>query len=232
MNLEKQFKTAFRGRKTLSTRGRGVSQAESQLESQSKSRTKARSAHLLPLWLVPVWLVPVSLGAAIFLLFFAASPLRAQRDQREPLNATQQEQIAEAGIDPDARIALYTKFTNEHAQTIEGLGKRHEAGRGRRLDGELQDFATLIDELSSNLDEYGDRKADMRKALKVLNEALPRWQGILHGLPNDSAYEVSRNDAGDALSDLTDLTKKLTADQEAYFKEHKDAKGQDREEPQ
>jgi hypothetical protein len=158
--------------------------------------------------------------------------LHAQRDEREVLNASQQEQIAEAGIDPDARIALYTKFTNEHAQTIEGLGKRHEAGRNRRLDGELQDFASLIDELASNLDEYGDRKADMRKALKGLDEALPRWQTILRGLPNDSAFEVSRNDAGDALHDLTDQAKKLTADQEAYFKEHKDAKGQQQEEPQ
>jgi hypothetical protein len=169
---------------------------------------------------------------AFVLLFFAAPPLHPQRDQREPLNAAQQEQIAEAGIDPDARIALYAKFTSEHAQTIEGLGKRHEPGRGRRLDSELQDFASLIDELSSNLDEYGDRKADLRKALKELDEAIPRWQAILRGLPEDSAYEVSRNDAGDALGDLASQAQKLTAEQEAYFREHKDAKGQDREEPQ
>ncbi len=175
---------------------------------------------------------PARRAAALLLLFFAAPPLHPQRDQREPLNAAQQDQIAEAGIDPDARIALYTKFTGEHAQTIEGLGKRREAGRGRRLDGELQDFAALIDELSSNLDEYGDRKADLRKALKELDEAIPRWQAILRGLPEDSAYEISRNDAGDALGDLAAEARKLTAEQEAYFKEHKDAKGQDREEPQ
>jgi hypothetical protein len=199
-----------------------VSQFEFQTESRSRSRPAARLAFHHSAWLAIVFL----------LLLSTAPPIYSQRDQREPLNATQQEQIAEAGIDPDARVALYTKFTNEHAQTIEGLGKRHEAGRGRRLDGELQDFASLIDELASNLDEYGDRKADMRKALKALNEDLPRWQAILRGLPNDSAYEVSRNDAGDALKDLTDQAKKITADQDAYFKEHKDAKGQDREEPQ
>ncbi len=176
---------------------------------------------------------PAARRALTFLLLlFAAPPLHPQRDQRETLTAAQQEQIAEAGIDPDARIALYTKFTSEHAQTIEGLGKRHEAGRGRRLDSELQDFASLIDELASNLDEYGGRKADLRKALKGLDEAIPRWQAILRGLPQDSAYEISRNDAGDALGDLADQAQKLTAEQEAYFKEHKDAKGQDREEPQ
>lgn len=194
--------------------------------SQFKYRPAVHSAFYPLAWPL-IWL-----ALAILLLFTAAHPLHAQRDQHETLTAAQQEQIAEAGIDPNERIGLYTKFTNEHAQTIEGLGKRHEAGRGRRLDGELQDLASLIDELSSNLDEYGDRKADMRKALKGLNEALPRWQAILHGLPNDSAYEVSRNDAGNALNDLTDETKKLTADQNSYFKENKDAKGQERAEPQ
>lgn len=160
------------------------------------------------------------------------SLLHAQRDQRDPLTEAQQDQIAEAGIDPDARIGLYTKFTNEHAQTIESVGKRTEKGRGRRLDSELQDFAALIDELGSNLDEYGGRKADIRKALKGLNEAVPRWQEIVKGLPKDPISEVAQNDAAQALSDLADDLKDLTAEQDKYFQEHKDAKGQDREEPQ
>ena len=37
-----------------------------------------------------------------------------------------------------------------------------------RLDNELQDVATLMDELGSNLDEYSDRHADIRLALKPL----------------------------------------------------------------
>ena len=157
--------------------------------------------------------------------------LHAQKDKHEPLTAAQQEQIAEAGIDPNERISLYTKFANERAQTIEGVGKRTEKGRGRRLDAELQDFTAIVDELATNIDEYGDRKSDLRKALKGLNEDVARWQTILKGLPKDPITEIALTDATEALSDLVDDTKKLTAEQEAYFKEHKDAAGQEREEP-
>lgn len=162
----------------------------------------------------------------------SANFLSAQKEQREPLTAAQQDQIAEAGVDPDQRIGLYVKFVNEHAQTIESVGKRAESGRGRRLDGELQDFSALVDELTSNLDEYGDRKADIRKALKGLSEAVPRWQGILRALPKDPVAEIALSDAKEALKDLADETKKFSAEQEKYFNEHKDAKGQQREEPQ
>lgn len=163
---------------------------------------------------------------------WVTASLFAQKNPRETLTEAQQEQIAEAGIDPNARIGLYTKFINERAETIKGLIPRREAGRGRRLDTELQDFSSLIDELGSNLDEYGDRKADLRKALKGLNEAVLRWKGILHDLPNDQAFKISLDAATDSLADLADQTKTLTAQQEEYFKTHVKAKGQEREEPQ
>lgn len=161
-----------------------------------------------------------------------AAPLLAQRDQPEILTDAQQQAIAEAGIDPAARIDLYTKYINERADTIKRLTPRSEAARDRRIDSELQAFAALVDELASNLDEYGGRKADLRKALKPLNDSIARWQSILHDLPNDPVFEISRNDASDATSDLAAQARQLTADQEQYFKEHKDAKGQEREEPQ
>lgn len=177
-------------------------------------------------------MLTLRLLAAVSACVTMAAPMCAQKRTHETLTEAQQEQIAEAGINPDARIGLYAKFLNEHAQTIKGLIPRHEAGRGRRLDTELQDFASLVDELASNLDEYGDRKADLRKSLKSLNESIPRWQGILKDLPNDSAFQVARDEANEAVSDLADQTKTMTAEQEEYFKTHKNAKGQQREEPE
>jgi hypothetical protein len=170
--------------------------------------------------------------AAILLFCCAASLLRAQHNQREPLTETQQEAIAEAGIDPAARIQLYVKYLNERADTIKRLVPRTESARDRRLDGELQDFASIVDELASNLDEYGDRKADLRKALKPLNESIPQWQTLLHGLPNSPVFEIARNDATESVNDLADQAKKLTADQTQYFKDHPKAKEQEREEPE
>lgn len=170
--------------------------------------------------------------AVALLVLLTAPPLRAQRSQPETLTETQQEAIAETGIDPPARIKLYTKYLDERADTIKRLIPRSEAARGRRIDSELQSFSNLIDELASNLDEYGERKADLRTALKPLNESIVRWRGVLHDLPNDPAYEISRNDASGAVSDLASQTRQLTSDQDAYFKEHKDDKGQQRAEPQ
>ena len=61
---------------------------------------------------------------ALFLCFIVASPLLSQKQKREPLTDAQVEKIAEAGIDPDARVALYTQFLKEKADAIKALGKR------------------------------------------------------------------------------------------------------------
>ena len=170
--------------------------------------------------------------AATLGLLLISLPLAAQKDKPEPLTETQQDQIAEAGIDPVVRVGLYIKFLDEHSDTIKGLIPRaHTEARVRRLNGELQNFSALMDELGDNLDVYAERKADIRKALKPLSEGDARWQESLHGLPSEPGFELSLKDALDSASDLSDLTKQLTADQEAYFKAHPDEKGQDRYEP-
>jgi ABC-type transporter Mla subunit MlaD len=161
----------------------------------------------------------------------AAVPLCGQKQQREPLTEAQQDKIAEAGIDPNARVYLYTKYLNEHADVIQRLIKRAEEGRDQRIDSELQDFTALMDELASNLDTYGDRKADIRASLKPLNESIQRWKRILSDLPSRPGLQVARDDAIDACKDLAEQSSQLIVDLSNYFEEHKDQKGQDRAEP-
>ncbi len=172
-----------------------------------------------------------SLAAALFSLLIAA-PLAAQMEKPEPLTQDQRDQIAEASIDPVTRVDLYVKFLNERSDTIQGLIKRvHSPARSHRLNNELQDFAALMDELGDNLDMYSDRKADIRKSLKGLNEGVARWQGILHALPSEPGFALSLKDALDSAGDLAAQAKQLVSDQEAYFKAHPEQKGQDRYEP-
>jgi len=169
---------------------------------------------------------------AIVASLLISAPLAAQRDKPEPLTQSQQDQIAEAGIDPVARVDLYVKFIDDYSDTVKGLIPRaHTQARVRRLNSELENFSALMDELGDNLDVFSERKADIRKALKPLNEGLARWQQTLHALPSEPAFEVSLKDALDSASDLADQARQLTADQEAYFKAHPDEKGQDRYEP-
>ena len=162
------------------------------------------------------------------LTIFAA----AQKDHRQPLNEKQVEDIREAGIDPDARIKLYTQFVGQHVDTIKGLTPRiHSGARAKRLDDELQDLTALMDELGSNLDQYGERKADMRKSLKTLADSSKQWMDTLNALPSEAGFELSRKEALDSGKDLADQAAQLLKDQTEYFKEHKDEKGQERVEP-
>ena len=74
-----------------------------------------------------------ALGFILASLLLAA-PLAAQRDKPEPLTEDQQDQIAEAGIYPVARIGLYIKFIDDYSDTVKGLTPRaHTAARVQRL---------------------------------------------------------------------------------------------------
>ncbi|MGA2217393.1 MAG: hypothetical protein ABSG51_04865 [Terracidiphilus sp.] len=169
---------------------------------------------------------------ALFLSLFLAVPLYAQMDKREPLTGPEIEQIREAGIFPNDRVNLYTKFLNEHADTIKGLTNHSKSpSRAHRLDEELQDFTALMDELGSNLDTYSDRHADIRKALKPLTEATPRWLGILNALAGEPGFDLARKEAIESGEDLADQAKRLLTEQTDYFALHKDEVGQDRAEP-
>ncbi len=161
-----------------------------------------------------------------------AVPLFAQKNKPEPLTEAQIEEIREAGIDPNGRVSLYTKYLNEHADTIKSLtGRSKSVTRAKRLDEELQDLTALMDEFGSNLDVYSDRHADIRKALKPLSESTDRWLGILRALPGELAFDLARKEAIESGQDLADQAKRLLTEQTEYFNLHKDEQNQDRAEP-
>jgi hypothetical protein len=169
----------------------------------------------------------------VLISLFCVAQVLAQKEQRQTLTPAEAEQIREAGIEPDERIKLYTKFIDERVEAIAGLTKRaHSSARVYKLDGDLQSLASLMDELGSNLDQYGDRKADMRKSLKPLSESTQHWLAVLHELPSESGFDLSLKEAIDSGQDLADQAKQLLTEQTDYFNLHKDQRGQDRAEPQ
>ena len=175
---------------------------------------------------------PMRLLAVSTLFLSLAASLPAQKEKRQPLTEAQIDQIREAGIDPPGRILLYIKFLNEHADVIKSLTNRAKSqARSRHLDDELLDFTALLDELGDNLDQYSDRKADLRPALKPLTEATPRWLGILRALAGEPGFDVSRKEAIESGEDLADQAKRILSEQTEYFNLHKDEKDQERAEP-
>ncbi len=170
--------------------------------------------------------------AFIIFCLLLSVPLFAQKERREPLTDAQVEKIAEAGIDPDARVALYTQFLKEKADAIKALGKRASSdARSARLSDALEDFAALMDELGDNLDVYTDRKADVRKSLKALSEATPDWQRMLRALAGEPKFSLARKEAIESGEDLAAQADRLLKEQTDYFNQHPDEKGQDRWEP-
>ena len=158
--------------------------------------------------------------------------LTAQKQKREPLTEAQMDKIAEAGIDPNGRVGLYTQYLNEHASAIDALAKRAKTeARASRLNDALEDFAALLDELGDNLDVLSDRKADIRKSLKTLTEATPHWQTTLRALQGEPGFELSRKEAIESGQDLASQAERLLNEQTEYFKQHPDEAGQDRWEP-
>jgi predicted Zn-dependent protease len=161
-----------------------------------------------------------------------ATSLHGQKKKREPLTEQKIEKIAEAGIDPNVRVGLYTQYLNEHADVIKALTARAKTeARASKLSDALEDFAALQDELSDNLDLFADRKADIRKSLKLLTEAAPRWQGILRALAGEPGFDVARKEAIESGEDLAGEAQRLLQEQTDYFKQHPDEVGQDRWEP-
>jgi hypothetical protein len=170
--------------------------------------------------------------SGIVLCLVLALPSFAQKQKREPLTEAQIEKIAEAGIDPNARIALYTQYLNEHADAIKAMSIRKTSDvRANKLNDALLDFSALMDELDDNLDMFTERKADIRKSLDKLTEATPRWQGILKALAGEPTFNLARKEAIESGQDLSDQAKRLLLEQTDYFKQHPDEAGQERVEP-
>ena len=175
---------------------------------------------------------PIRCLSAVLVCLLFAAPLPAQTNKRAPLTEAEIEQIREAGDLPVDRVNLYTKFLNEHADTIKSLtARKKNDARALHLDNELQDFTALMDELGSNLDTYSDRHADIRKALKPLSESTDRWLGILRALIGEPSFDLARKEAIESGEDLADQAKRLLTEQTEYFKEHKDEADQERAEP-
>lgn len=174
----------------------------------------------------------VPYAAVLLACLLPVLPSQAQKEKREPLTGAEIEQIRDAGNDPDRRVSLYTKILDEHAATIKGLTSRVPSdARVIRLDGELQDFTALLDELGSNLDVYSDRKADIRKSLKALRDSSQHWLGVLRALAGEPGFDLSRKEAIESAEELADDATRMDNEQTAYFNLHKDERGQDRAEP-
>lgn len=153
--------------------------------------------------------------------------VRTEAQKRDPLTNNESDQIAELSQEPDKRIKLLLKFTQARLTTIEQVegDPRMAAGRGKQVHDLLEDFTSLIDELDDNVDEYTDKKADVRKALKDVVEADTSFQLKLRTLKEQKAatkefaeYNFVLQNASEAVNSSLDNARQALQELEAALK--------------
>lgn len=166
----------------------------------------------------------------------AAAPLLAQLGGREPLNEKEIGELREVAQEPDKRLKLMVQFARARLAAIEQLrgDPRFAADRGARVHDLLEDFTKLVDEMGDNIDDYADRKEDLRKGLKLVIEGDTEFQLKLRTLkeqgPGAGAkagsetgdYSFVLQNAIEAVNLSLDDARKLLDEQEVAFKDAKE----------
>jgi hypothetical protein len=158
--------------------------------------------------------------ATFLLLLIAAFPLRAQIPD-SALTDAEVEQLRESRLVPSESVLLFVKFLDQRSKAIDDLfAHPRKPGREQDTHDLIEQFTSIADELADNLDDYGPRHADLRKALPKLLQATERWSTSLKSPPDDEAYAVIRRIALESIRDLRESATQLNADQIAWFKIH------------
>jgi hypothetical protein len=159
------------------------------------------------------------LSLALFFLLVAL-PLHAQRGD-SALSEGEIEQLREAAYIPNDRVLIFIKLLDVRNKAIQEL-YAHPRKPGREQDTHdlLEQFTSIADELDDNLDDYGPRHSDIRKALPKLLEATERWSSNLKQPPDNSVYDLSRKLALESIRDIREEATRLIEEQKAWFLAH------------
>jgi len=105
---------------------------------------------------------------------------RAQRD-REPLHAAEIDQLRDAAMDPEQRLRLFVQFARARLISLNEVQADPKAkDRTQQEHDLLQDFLDIYDELNDNIDNFVQRREDMRKPLRVVIEGDSKCLSKLH----------------------------------------------------
>lgn len=132
-------------------------------------------------------------GMLFFVLVLGLGSAFAQH-HHDPLNSVEIDQLRDAAQDPEARLKLYVTFARTRLDNLDkARSDPKTTDRGEQTHDRLQDFLDVYDELNDNIDTFVDRKADLRKPLKLVIEADTEFQAKLRAL-KDSATKTPQEE--------------------------------------
>lgn len=166
---------------------------------------------------------------AVLSAIVLVTPLLAQLEQRDPLTDAESDQLREVAQEPLKRFKLLIKFATERLNTIERIkDEPNVVNRGQKLHDALEDFSRIVDELDDNIDDYTDKRVDMRKPLTEVIAAETNFQDRLNAFKEWSQnpkhtiefknYNYSLQDAIDSVSGSLQDARQTLEEQNLAFK--------------
>ena len=123
------------------------------------------------------------LFSACLLLSALAPTVAWAQHRRDPLNPLEIDELRDTALDAEKRLRLYIKFARERLSALEQMRADPKTkNRAQQTRERLQDFLDVYDELNDNIDNFADRKDDLRKPLKAVVEADTEFQAKLRAL--------------------------------------------------
>ena len=163
------------------------------------------------------------------LLLCLSLPVFAQR-RSDPLTPTEIDQLRDAAMEPEPRMKLYVAFARARLVKLEQMRSDPKVtDRAHQTHTMLQEFLTIYNELNDNLDNFEGRKADLRKALKVVIEGDTEFQAKLHAIKGDprsskqeaNEYEFVLSSAMETVDSAVDEHRKMLTEQDEIWKHRK-----------
>jgi hypothetical protein len=166
------------------------------------------------------------LALSLFVFSLLAPCALAQRGEA-PLSEGEIEQLRDSAYIANDRVMVFIKLIDTRIKSLQDMyAKPRRPGREQDTHDLFEQFASLADELSDNLDDYGPRHRDIRKALPKLIEATERWATAIKSPPDNDLYNVSRRIALESVQDLKGQASEMIEEQKAWFAAHPPQKQQ------
>ena len=168
----------------------------------------------------------------MFLLMCLGLPAFPQH-RVDPLTPTEIDQLRDAAMEPEPRMKLYVAFARARMVKLEQMRSDPKVtDRAHQTQTMLQEFLNIYNELTDNLDNFEGRKADLRKALKVVIEGDTEFQAKLRAIKSDprnskeeaNEYEFVLSSAIETVDSAVDEHRKMLTEQEEIWKHRKKEK--------
>ena len=167
---------------------------------------------------------------AFSFLLALSVPLAFSQRRDDPLTPGEIEQLRDTAVEPEKRMKLYVSFARTRLVTLEQMRSDPKTtDRAHETHRLLEEFVTIYDELNDNLENFDDRKADLRKAMKLVIEGDTEFQAKLRALKDDpraakeevTTYQFVLSNAIESVDSSAEDHRKMVAEQEEVWRHRK-----------